>query len=132
MSSMKSASSDPDVAADSNEAKSESGAVENALSMLPVTMKATPTLLGIPRELRDMIYEYVIVGHEVVGGNLWSQDYPTVWSSSPTKWQELFSLSLVCNQVNVETKLLPYTSNIFMHPIEESSEEYYAESFLGK
>ncbi|KAA8616826.1 exocyst complex component protein [Pyrenophora tritici-repentis] len=83
-----------------------------------VVMKAfKPTLLGLPGEVRNRIYEYVIGGHIVyymgphgctVGR---ACDYDP---SSKEQWTRLFSLSLVCHQLNHEAKNLPYTLNTFI------------------
>ncbi|KAF2850832.1 hypothetical protein T440DRAFT_360918, partial [Plenodomus tracheiphilus IPT5] len=76
-----------------------------------------PTLLGIPRELRDMIYEYVIGGHEL---NCFT-GYLVVRTPEGMKisvgWGNLFCLSTICHQINVETALLPYKLNAFRHTI---------------
>lgn len=64
-----------------------------------------------------MIYAYAIGGHEI--HVMYSKGYGTLQARTglawPCKelWDSLLSLSLVCRQLNHETKQLPYELNTF-------------------
>lgn len=78
-----------------------------------------------PREIRDMIYAYAIGGHEVTPARLSLYDPPSKISlvasvygeasGGENTWQSLFALSMVCHELRVETKLLPYMLNRFCY-----------------
>ncbi|CAA9957448.1 hypothetical protein PTMSG1_01056 [Pyrenophora teres f. maculata] len=88
---------------------------------IKVVMKAgEPTLLGLPGQIRNQIYSYVIGGHTI------HCSYPVGCNVTPFKlyglygkerWNRLFSLSLVCRQLNHEAKNLPYELNTFMFAV---------------
>jgi len=82
-------------------------------------------LLRLPGEIRNQIYHYVIGGHEAcptwdsrdcLDVELRATRYNT---SGGTRegWAELFTLSYVCKQLNMETKNLPYELTAFQSDI---------------
>ncbi|CBX95584.1 predicted protein [Plenodomus lingam JN3] len=90
---------------------------EDTPSSSPITSKPPPTLLSLPREIRDEIYAHVIGGHEVSSSG---QLIPAAESDDAIflyTWHDLFTLSLVCHQTHAETKLLAYKLNAFQHAV---------------
>ncbi|KAH9879071.1 hypothetical protein J1614_002506 [Plenodomus biglobosus] len=119
MAPVKRANSDPDVLEDVKKAKLDTtvAANEDALTAMPITNKAQPTLLGMPREIRDMIYEYAIAGHEITPETLEGGFWVTASAYNQpcdtfAQWKKLNSLSLVNRQLREETKLLPYSLSV--------------------
>ncbi|KAI8940105.1 hypothetical protein NX059_003820 [Plenodomus lindquistii] len=95
-----------------------SSAEEDLLSALPVTNKAQPTLLGLPREIRDMIWAFAIAGHEITP-RATSRTKVRVKASpynhrgeTVAQWKYLHSLALVNRQLRKETELLPYSLSV--------------------
>ncbi|KAF2850831.1 hypothetical protein T440DRAFT_86645 [Plenodomus tracheiphilus IPT5] len=91
-----------------------------------LTEKSEHTLLGLPREIRDMIYEYAIGNEDVhlmlcIGSHKDSVLPYTFGFTSPNmpvrksamSWTDLFGLSRSCRQLYQETQLLPYKLSIF-------------------
>ncbi|KAF2850833.1 hypothetical protein T440DRAFT_518120 [Plenodomus tracheiphilus IPT5] len=118
--STKRAMTDPEVAENDKKAKIDTiiTALEDPLSAPPITSKAQPTLPSIPREIRDMIWEYAIAGHEITPRAVGNSRF-TVKASAYNEgvgtvenWKKLNSLSLTNRQIREETKLLPFSLSV--------------------
>ncbi|KAI8940108.1 hypothetical protein NX059_003823 [Plenodomus lindquistii] len=93
---------------------------EAVIPVLQVMKKAEPTFLGIPRELRDTIYEYVIGGHQVSFGygSIHAQA-EGAFMPSREQWLDIVGMGLVCHQTRAETEILPYRLNEFYTVIDD-------------
>jgi hypothetical protein len=85
--------------------------------------------LCLPGELRNRIYEYAIGGNEVepkfpsmhsFSFILHAGPYSETSGHGQTNWWELLCLSKSCKQLYKETRLLPWSLNIFRAPMGES------------
>jgi hypothetical protein len=92
--------------------------------------------LRLPGELRNRIYEYAIGGNEVV---LVEEDHDAAivmflaapygrgQKSTSKAWDQLFNLSKTSRQLYHETRLLPFSKNVFSICLEEELEEHLSE-----
>ncbi|KAI4662054.1 uncharacterized protein J4E78_004845 [Alternaria triticimaculans] len=89
-------------------------------------------LLRLPAEIRNQIYGYVIGGHEAcptwdsgacIDVEIRASRYNTSGGTRKC-WAELFNLTYVCKQLNMETKSLPYELTVFQADIGAAFERF--------
>ncbi|KAI4677689.1 uncharacterized protein J4E84_009008 [Alternaria hordeiaustralica] len=89
-------------------------------------------LLSLPGEIRNQIYHYVIGGYEAcptwdsgacIDVELRASRYNTSGGTRKC-WAELFNLTYVCKQLNMETKNLPYELTVFQADIAAAFERF--------